>query len=580
MRYLSVKWKLVMFFFSIFIPVMFLVFFLQQSFFGIMFESTSKYTAQYIEKILYDIELSLNEIDRCTFSLTYDQDVKELLRDEPTEEKTKHVSNKLNEVVENMPAFNNASCAILLLNKNQKIVASTYDEWTGLSRIVGAEWLNRIIMERGNKVVISGYSIIKGNAFSNVKVISVARAIFENDNFLGTLMVEIPIDYLTKICAGVNLGKNGFVALLDNDNYVIYNTKTDKIGNKFIDIGRDEERLAYKIRNLNGIDMFVVEAISQFSGLRVIGAVPQSELKNDISILFVNVHNAIVVIGIIVFLLLYYFALQISRPIVDMSEAMKKVEKGDFTIRIPKTSYDEIGILQSGFNSMVRKLSELIAREYKSVIREREAELNELMAMINPHFIYNTLEAISMTAYLNEDVKTVEMLGRLADIFRSMTGNRSRFHALKKELELVDNYISLINLRWDNKINVHLDLDQNLMGCKIMKFILQPIVENSIVHGFRDNSKSHNIWIKVSRVNSDEAMITVTDDGSGCSEEQIKKLKALLESNCDDKGCHQMALKNIHDRLRLMYGEKYGVDIRSRPKNTGLVVSVMFLLEE
>lgn len=245
-----------------------------------------------------------------------------------------------------------------------------------------------------------------------------------------------------------------------------------------------------------------------------------------------------------------------------MKNAMARVEKGDFAVHVSQTRSDEIGDLQKGFNHMVEQVDALIAREYDTALRQREAQLSEMMAIINPHFIYNTLEAISMTAYLNDDEEVVEMIGHLGGMFRSMAGNPATGRVpLRQEIRTVESYLTLINVRQDGKILVSWNVDQSLLDGQTLKFTIQPVVENSVIHGFEGRTEGH-IWIDIHRDANGDVAIVVQDDGQGMTVDALTRLKHILSHEENPPKNRLLALKNVHDRLRLVFGPHYGVDVR------------------
>lgn len=559
MKRLSIRWRLMLIFAMILIPISGVILVSQESFYRIMKDQTSRYTAQYIEKISYDIAYTLSELEKAAMPLLQDEAIAHALQNGQSET----AQARLNQVLRNASLTPEMGSAVLLLDRSQRVLASTYDEWTGRLRVLGAQWLNKIISAGGERVLISGYSITKGSDLKPAKVISMARGLYSQGTLTGYVMVEVPVQVITQICAGVSLGNKGFVALVDSDNYVIFNTKEEAIGSKFMTISPPVSGQIYHEETLMGVPMLVVEVQGQVPGLRVVGAIPRSELEGELTALRQSTTLAVAVIAFAMLVLVAVVTTRISQPIVKLCGAMKQVEAGDFQASIPVTREDEIGRLQAGFNHMVRQVDELIAKEYKTAIRERDAQLNEMMAIINPHFIYNTLEAISMTAYLHGDEKTVDMIGRLGDIFHALTGMEgSRFLTLRQELDTVENYLALLNVRADGQIHVHWQVDEKLLEAKVMKFTLQPIVENSVLHGFRDKAGG-NIWITIQETPRGDVGITLEDDGRGVDTQTLERIRGVLYLG-QSPGARPMALQNVHERLQLAFGPAYGVGIANR----------------
>lgn len=569
MKNVSIRWRFILVFLLALLPVCGLIVVLQSNFFAIMKNQASMYTARTIEKVSYDIELTLSELDKMALALQHDPALRQAL----STEDTAAAQQCLNEVMQQNALAQSTGSAILLLNGSQRILASTYTEWTGLLRMLGAQWLHRIVNSGGGRVLISGYSITKGQQLTPFKVLSLARGIFEEGKLLGYLMVEVPTEAIAKLCEGVSLGQNGFVALVDGDDYVIYNTNAASIGSKFMHIDNLSHEYSYQETTIYNMKMLLVDIPATVSGIRVIGAIPMSELEQELIVMRRGAACAIIVIMLAAFAVVTMVTKRLCRPILEMEKAMKQVEKGDFSIRVSQNRSDEIGSLQRGFNHMVDQVNHLIAREYIAALRHREAQLNEMMAIINPHFIYNTLEAISMTAFINGDDDAVDMIGRLGDIFRAMTSDHgSRMLTLRQELKTVEDYLALINVRQDGKIHVSIQVDESLLDTSIMKFTLQPIVENSVLHGF-NIQQGGNIWIHVQSGENNDVLIAVEDDGIGVDEEMLKHLRQVLTDEEPSPRKRPMALKNVHDRLCLTFGSEYGLTLDSRPGG-GLIVRV------
>lgn len=578
MKVISIKWKIMLAYAVAFISVIVLGFILFNSIYDIMKNSASRYTVQIIEKVKYDLEIMVRELDGAVLLLSNDPDVKELAAGNKDPWLKQKVDNKIQNAIKNLSKYDGLSCDILILSKNLEIVSSSYEEWTGKYRILGYEWIDKIISAGGDKVLISGYNVNKTNSLPSAKVTSIARALPTMEGgSSGIVMIEVTTDYLKKLCNGVGIGRNGFVAVVDDNNYVIYNTNTTEIGSRFNDVEHSKYgKNNYFIGDLNNERMLFAQVDSFYTGFKVIGAVPEEELASEINTLR---DRFIIIVGFIVLfaiLFSYIMAHSITRPVMRMCKYMKSVGKGDFSIRIESMREDEIGQLEKGFNTMVKKVNELIDSEYKATIREKEAQFNELVATINPHFMYNTLEAISMTAYLNDDMKVVNMLNLLADLLRTSTSNGSRIIPIKQEIFHLECYLQLLNIRNDDNLDIIWNIDKELMDYKTMKFILQPVVENSIIHGFKNSSEGGRIEISLVRV-GEKAKFIISDNGMGIAQERLDEINKILDAPEMPMDTPQMAMKNVHDRLRLAFGKDYGVTLYNNP-DCGTTVEIMIPL--
>jgi two-component system sensor histidine kinase YesM len=277
------------------------------------------------------------------------------------------------------------------------------------------------------------------------------------------------------------------------------------------------------------------------------------------------------------------FSEKITSPIYAMMREMEKIEIGKFKVDIPVTSTDEIGVLSNRFNRMSRELQQYINRSYVAEIKEKEAELIALKSQIHPHFLYNTLEVIRMTALDESDEKTAKMIEVLSDQMRYIIGEARDIVPLQMEVDVIHKYIYLINCRYDGKVIFEVEAN-NLMNVMIPKLILQPIVENAFFHGLRPNQGEGTIQLTVEE-RDEKIVITIMDNGVGMKKKEQEKLEELLASdrpgNKEEYSWRSIGLKNVHDRLYYLYGEQYGITIISHENvGTAICVSVPKHMEE
>ncbi|GJM73591.1 hypothetical protein HMSSN036_58070 [Paenibacillus macerans] len=262
----------------------------------------------------------------------------------------------------------------------------------------------------------------------------------------------------------------------------------------------------------------------------------------------------------------------ITKPIKALRKSMKQAEIGQYQPIEKKQANDEIGSLVNSYNKMIVTIRTLIEDVYIGEIKHRKAKFIALQNQINPHMLYNTLESIRMKALLNDDEETAGMIKLLARMFRLALGKEGRQHSVKHELEYTANYVQLQNLRFDHKFLLDVRIPEEIQQCSIIPLVFQPIVENSINHGFEDYSRTMNIAIDGFWTEDGEILIRITDDGIGMTEDKQKELQALLESAGSDKYKLDMTdepagkglgLKNIAERIKLHYGDRYYLMIRS-----------------
>ena len=327
--------------------------------------------------------------------------------------------------------------------------------------------------------------------------------------------------------------------------------------------------------------MLVISAEGNDYGLKAIAAIDTRNAYRQINSLQYTMYAVLAVSVLTLVLASFYFSRRLTRPIHSMMEQMSRVENGDFDIELPVNSQDEIGILSERFNRMSRELKNYINQSYVAQIRQNQAELTALKSQIYPHFLYNTLEVIRMTALENEDRKVSEMIEALSGQMHYLIGPVQDMVPLEKELENIQSYIYLLNCRITGKILLSIQAPGSA-HIQVPKLILQPIVETAYVHGIKPKNGRGSILIETTRL-GERLEISVMDNGAGMDETALKRLEDLLAGQepgiKNEYNWQSIGLKNVHDRIRFLYGEEYGIRITSTA-GVGTIVSVLLPWQE
>ncbi len=297
----------------------------------------------------------------------------------------------------------------------------------------------------------------------------------------------------------------------------------------------------------------------------------------------INVITLIVIgFGNVVFVVL--IASTISEPLIRLSQTANRVSKGDFNVELlPENAQDEIGVVTATFNKMVVSIREYIKKLTESMETERrlkenelimenhvkDAELKYLQSQINPHFLFNTLNAGAQLAMMEGADRTSNYMQRVADFFRYNIKKNKDVVTLREEIELVDIYIYIINVRFAGEISFTKDVDESLLDVKIPSMILQPIVENSINYGVRNIEWSKKINLSVYAL-EDYICVSVKDNGIGMTQETIEQvLEGTYQGNPKRSDSNGVGLDNCIERLNIFYEKDDVLDIISEGKNKG-----------
>ena len=254
----------------------------------------------------------------------------------------------------------------------------------------------------------------------------------------------------------------------------------------------------------------------------------------------------------------------ISKPLYTLRVAMDKFKQGDFSQKVEVMTQDEVGEASACFNRMVDDIKELIDRNYVMAIRERESELDILQAQINPHFLYNTLDSLYWKATESGNEEIAEDILSLSQLFRLVLNRGNGIVTVQTEAELLERYLHIQRMRFGKRLEYEISLDDKLLEEEIPKLILQPFVENAIVHGFEKIDGDFTLSIIGTR--EENCMIfQIKDTGVGMSEEQI----AALWDHADNRKyasqrIGRYAIKNVKERLELIYHENYELHITSK----------------
>lgn len=311
-------------------------------------------------------------------------------------------------------------------------------------------------------------------------------------------------------------------------------------------------------------------------GWKILMRIPRSALMRNLD----QTRQVVVifVIGSFCILMFLYESLlrRFREPVKKLEAGMNEIQKGNFSARVDVEREDEIGVLAKGLNQMAEELEAYIHRVYVAEIRQREAELDALKSQIKPHYLYNTLDVIRMMALEHDDEQTAGMVESLSRQLKYLIGYNSDLVPLSRELDNIREYFRIMKVRYENRICLEIDVEDQIAECSIIKLSLQPIVENAVKHGLRPKKGEGSVRIEAF-VDEDLLEITVMDDGVGMSEETLEKLQNALESDeigeKQEDGWHHVGLKNAYDRIKKNFGEEYGLEIMSS-EGIGTVVTM------
>lgn len=296
---------------------------------------------------------------------------------------------------------------------------------------------------------------------------------------------------------------------------------------------------------------------------RIFYSVPMKNLVDKIT--SIKFFTILIIISAIIFTfpLILLISTYFTAPIKKLLTSMKRFERGNFDERVSFKYNDEIGILGTGYNKMVESINKLINTTYKLEIREKEAELSALQAQINPHFLYNTLNTIYYKAQKTKQYEIGDMIFQLSQFSRLALNSGRNWTTIDKEKELIYCYLSLQTMRFKDRIKFNLEIEDNLLNYYMPKLILQPFVENAVIHGISDRTEGGSITI-TGKLIDNNILFTIEDTGLGMSDELVNILNSAninTKEYSSTKGGY--AVKNVTERLKLTFKDDYSILFKS-----------------
>ncbi len=391
----------------------------------------------------------------------------------------------------------------------------------------------------------------------------------------GVFFIDLNYSSISSLCESIDLGNRGYVFIVDDNGDIVYHPKQQLIYSGVLKENIDEilenDQKDYLTRDG---EKFYFMVKSAKTGWTVVGVTYKSEMMEQMD----KTKNTYVILTVAVLVLTTICAVIISnaitKPIKKLQKSMKQVEKGDFDIQLGDSEYiDEIGHLQNSFKIMIYKIRQLIEHNIAEQEAKRKSELRALQAQINPHFLYNTLDSIIWTTESNKTEEAIRMTSALSKLLRKSISNEDELVSIDREIDYVKDYLTIQKMRYQDKLEYDIDIDTEILNVKIVKLVLQPLVENAIYHGIKyKNSKG---LIRISgRIEGQDVIIRIEDNGMGMDEEALSHIFDKNPTQTSKK----VGVHNVHNRLQLYYGKNYGLRYESK-LGEGTTVSIVIPYE-
>ncbi|EHI97886.1 multi-sensor signal transduction histidine kinase [Clostridium sp. DL-VIII] len=399
-------------------------------------------------------------------------------------------------------------------------------------------------------------------------VVSLSRAVELTSNkktTFGVLLVDMNFSGIEQICKNVNMGKTGYVYLIDREGEIIYHPRQQLIYSNLIQENNPNEA-AYDdgdhIETFQGEKRLVTVKTVGYTGWKIIGVTPMADITSDYYQM--KVFAAFIMffaIFILVFLNMFVSS-RIANPVKSLERSVKRLENGEKDVEVLISGSYEVQHLGKAIKSMVNQMHLLMDNIMAEQESKRKSELNALQAQINPHFLYNTLDSIIWMIENENYDGAIIMVTALARLFRISLSKGKNIITVKDEIEHARNYLTIQNIRYKNKFTYSIDVDKDVLNLASIKLIVQPLIENAIYHGMEFMGGDGEILVRA-HAEKNDLFIDVVDNGLGMPQEVADAL--LTSESKIEKKSSGIGLKNVNERIQLYFGKRYGLEIYSEP---------------
>lgn len=577
---LSMQKKLVVIFvFLITLPITYVSYSSYRTNSDAMLASTTESAGQLADNAMDKVDRYIADLKRSTILPLYNKDVQKYLDQKGTDwDKNSSVNMFLMYLANTKEEIS----AVYMTDRYGTIF---YFNKPGLNELYPyerlAEWQQRT-RKAGLAPVLVGTYPVRVNGSEERQVFSVMRSIQSVSTLkdIGIIVIDVDIRLFEGIIQPLNSVTHGDTVIVDENGKIVYNSDPDRLGENLTGnallAGAVNSRGSFRL-NIDGEPHIAVYSVSESTGWKTLVTIPLQELLGPIK----QSRNAMMVmtLSILGFALAVamFISYALTKPLKRTVQLMKQVQRGKLDVRVNVKHNDEIGMLGSHFNRMLGRVQDLLQEVYETEKSKQKADMLALQNQINPHFIYNTLESIRMLAELNDDDRVAELTYLLGQLLRYSITRSDEISTVQRELEHVENYLQLLQIRFPDKISYRFIVPESYYQLPIIKLVFQPIVENAVFHGLEKQAGAGMISITAWN-ERDDVFFAVYDDGVGMSAERLAGLNESLNDGKTDK--FGIGLRNVNERIRLHYGESSSLDVTSMPgEGTTVTLRIAGLLK-
>lgn len=531
-----------------------------------VFENSSLYTQTIIQQMNQNIDSYIDYMENTSYLVSSNEDVqKYLFGDTADSEARDRILSQFQTILDSRSDILNlgiiAENGRMLINNGQRPTNPDLD-------IHSQEWYTNALEGRESVYLTSSHvqHVISGE---RPWVITMSRGIRNKESGSGqekegVFFIDLNYSAISELCDQSMVGNQGYAFIVDADGNIVYHPQQQQLYNELqtenIDLimnaGSDTALWGEGINK----KMYSISR-SEKTGWTVVDCVRVEELlrkSNEAQSIYI-----LVAMGLMAAALFFsrFVAKSITLPIQRLCDSMERVQEGDFSVSdIVVDSENEIGSLTKSFNVMTHRIHELMEQNIREQEAKRKSELKALQSQINPHFLYNTLDSIIWMAEGKKNEEVVLMTASLARLLRQSISNEDELVSIGQEIEYARGYLTIQKMRYKDKLEFQIEVEPSILHIRLIKLVLQPIIENAIYHGLKYKESKGLLCVRGFMKNGN-AVLQVIDDGVGMDQETLDHIYERHKVNYHSNG---VGVYNVQKRLQLYYGSEYGITYESK----------------
>lgn len=554
------------------------------SFYNLTKNRASNYEQKIIDQTFTKIDSVLKDIKTNTSLVTLDKNTQEFVISEDNYKRDLVLGPFILDIMEYVKSFNSIIYSLQIEDSTNRVIdnlittdgniysSKEYNEFMNKYKDINGKYKKNIFTS-----AIKDPNTGKDFFFYLSPIVEVVGGEHFQEK-MGNCTIMISTSNIQELIQNSNLTPNSLMIILDSENNIIASNNIEKQGLVFDDaiLKNMDNSKKFNLTTYKGMKVIVQQRnLEQAEGWRIVSIIPVSELTTDMDFIEkVGVLSVTCMIIILIALGIIFFK-NITQPVTGIVNDMKKIGERKINFRLKVRSQNEVGILAMEINSMMDRIEEMTsnifnnqARMYELEIAKRKAEFSALQSQINPHFLYNTLNCISSIGLAYGSKEIAEITYSMSMIFRYSIRSADLVF-ISEEIECIKAYLNIITIRYRGKYSIKIDIDESLMDMKTPKMLLQPIVENAIYHGLENNPNGGELIITGYTDNNKDVCFSVFDSGCGIEASNLENIINRLKIDYSERAKNadvpsNIGIVNIDNRIKLLFGEKYGICIESK----------------